>query len=191
MCCDAEATRAIAALRPISNSPRFSPRAAPLEHPRLARSSLHALVSPRFSPRGARLEDPRLARRSGYAVISPRFSPRAARLENPRLFRGSRHAVISPRLRPVAVPAQGPDCAGAPEVNRERAACRQRRTTADSTYAGGRRGKERSLPRSAARRAEWAASLRAEQRLAAGGCKLPRPGCGRNRRVQEHDVSCG
>src|SRR6516162_2661364 len=35
---------------------------------------------------------------------------------------------------------------------------------ADSTYAGGRRGKER------------AASLRAEQRLAAGGRSLPRPG---------------
>src|SRR5207302_8256317 len=34
---------------------------------------------------------------------------------------------------------------------------------ADSTYAGGRRGKER------------AASLRAEQRLAAGGRRLPRP----------------
>src|SRR5207245_351828 len=34
---------------------------------------------------------------------------------------------------------------------------------ADSTYAGGRRGKER------------AASLRAEQRLAAGGRSLPRP----------------
>src|SRR5438132_14189162 len=33
-----------------------------------------------------------------------------------------------------------------------------------STYAGGRRGKER------------AASLRAEQRLAAGGRRLPRPG---------------
>jgi hypothetical protein len=37
-------------------------------------------------------------------------------------------------------------------------------TTADSSYAGGRRGKER------------AASLRAEQRLAAGGRRLPRPG---------------
>src|SRR5438445_8406865 len=37
-------------------------------------------------------------------------------------------------------------------------------TSAVSTYAGGRRGKER------------AASLRAEQRLAAGGRRLPRPG---------------
>src|SRR6266849_2427235 len=41
-------------------------------------------------------------------------------------------------------------------------------------HAGGGGGKERGLPRSAARRAEWAASLRAEQRLAPGGHGLPR-----------------
>src|SRR5213595_2918583 len=39
------------------------------------------------------------------------------------------------------------------------------------SYAGGRRGKERG------------ASLRAEQRLAAGGRRLPRPGCVAVRRL--------
>src|SRR5579871_3085619 len=76
-----------------------------------------------------------------------------------RIAYGSRPKSFSPKVQGAA-PLENPHSSsrGARVLACDPAEARP------STYAGGRRGKER------------VASLRAEQRLAAGGCKLPRPG---------------
>src|SRR4051794_19331139 len=100
MCCDAEITR------------------------RITCGSRQRPISPRFSLRAARLEDSRV----GHANAA----------EATRAIAALRPTFISPRVQGAA-PLENPRCAGALEVSRRDAACRHRRTIADSTYAGGRR----------------------------------------------------
>jgi hypothetical protein len=110
-------------------------------------------------PAASRCSARRLAARSfprrppAYVLCRAVRRVAARSLTHPQAIGSGNGASAAPRYARQLVTGQ---CARRPE--------RFTRFPRGSTYAGGRRGKER------------AASLRAEQRLAAGGRRLPRPG---------------